>query len=80
MMKIYRQKKTSAVTRWLLEKNAWLRPTFTQGILHYHRRYKVSLLSSVWSQVGPKHYSNQANLTEKKEISNANNRTLSRLE
>ena len=29
---------------------------------HYHRRYHVSLLSSEWSQVVPRHYGHQANL------------------
>lgn len=28
---------------------------------HYHRHYSVSLLSSVWSQVGPPHYRRQDN-------------------
>lgn len=28
---------------------------------HYHRRCFVSLLSSAWSQVGPKRYGRQAN-------------------
>gem|GEM_PF-3478124 len=29
---------------------------------HYHRHYGVSLLSSVWSQVGPPHYRRQYSL------------------
>ena len=29
---------------------------------HYHRHYGVSLLSSVWNQVGPPHYRRQYSL------------------
>ncbi len=36
---------------------------------HYHRRYFVSLLSSEWSQVGPKRYGRQANSLIRKAVS-----------
>ena len=38
---------------------------------HYHRRYRVSLLSSAWDQVVPRRYGRQANSSiQKADVSN----------
>jgi hypothetical protein len=38
---------------------------------HYHRRYRVSLLSSAWDQVVPRRYGRQANsLIQKADVNN----------
>ena len=40
---------------------AWQCPTLAWRMPHYHRRYRVSLLSSAWDQVVPRRYGRQAN-------------------
>ena len=39
---------------------AWQCPTLAWRMPHYHRRYRVSLLSSAWDQVVPRRYCRQA--------------------
>ena len=45
----------------VLKLGAWQCPTLAWRMPHYHRRYRVSLLSSAWDQVVPRRYGRQAN-------------------
>ena len=50
---------------------AWQCPTLAWRMPHYHRRYRVSLLSSAWDQVVPRRYGRQAkNFIRKADVSN----------
>ena len=47
---------------------------------HYHRRCFVSLLSSAWSQVGPKRYGRQANSLIRKAVFHSHTHSMHSIE